>query len=69
MNETFWDAQNVEIGACAIFDYFSGSGKNSRSGSFFVDWMLGEADGHGQAGTDTHIRVLFSAVAKDLYQG
>ena len=27
MNETFWDAQNLEIEACANFDDFSGSGK------------------------------------------
>ena len=27
MNETFWDAQNLEIEACANFEDFSGSGK------------------------------------------
>ena len=35
VNETFWDAQNLEIEACANFDDFSGPGKN------YGDWMLG----------------------------
>ena len=40
MNETFWDAQNLEIVACANSDDFSGSGINFRPGKNFVDWML-----------------------------
>ena len=41
MNETFWDAQNLEIEACANFDDFSGCGKiavpekNIENQSFF----------------------------------
>ena len=37
VNESFWDAHGVEIGACANFDpktLFWGTG------IFFVDWML-----------------------------
>ena len=40
MNETFWDAQNFKIQACANSKDFSGSGKIFRPGIFFVDWML-----------------------------
>ena len=39
MNETFWDAQNLEIEACANFDDFPDP-ENCRPGFFFVDWML-----------------------------
>ena len=42
MNETSWDAQNLEIEARANFDDFLGSGKKCRHGIFFVDWMLWE---------------------------
>ena len=38
VNESFWDAHGVEIGACANFDLqmlFLGTGKN------YGDWMLG----------------------------
>ena len=41
VNETFWDAQNLEIEACANSEDFSGSGKISRPGKIFVDSMLG----------------------------
>ena len=30
MNESFWDAHGVEIGACAIFDDFDAVVKNWR---------------------------------------
>ena len=40
MNETFWEFQNLEIGACANFDDFPDP-ENCRPGTFFVDWMLG----------------------------
>ena len=43
MNESFWDAQNVEIEACAIFEHFAGSGKICHPGKKMTDWMLGEA--------------------------
>ena len=40
MNETFWDAQNLEIEACANFDDFSGSGKITIPDKKFVDWTF-----------------------------
>ena len=40
MNETFWDAQNLEIEACANFGDFSGSGNNFHPGKSYGDWML-----------------------------
>ena len=32
-NESFWDAHGVEIGACAIFGHFDGSGKIDGTGN------------------------------------
>ena len=42
MNETFWDAQNLEIEACANFDDFSGSGKIAvPEFSLWIGWSGG----------------------------
>ena len=46
MNESFWDAQGVEIETCAIFEHFPGSGIFSESDQIsrirekISDWML-----------------------------
>ena len=40
MNDTFWDAQNLEIEACANFEDFSGPAKKSGPGKNYGDWML-----------------------------
>ena len=37
INESFWDAHGVEIGACANFDPKTFVW---RTGNIFVDWML-----------------------------
>ena len=42
VNESFWDAHGVEIGACAIFDHFDGSGKIDGTGKQMTDSMLGD---------------------------
>ena len=44
VNESFWDAHGVEIGACTIFDHFDGSGKIYGTGKKMTDSMLA-ADG------------------------
>ena len=44
VNESFWDAQGVEIEACAIFDDFSGSVKNCPYGKqmpYSMLWVMG----------------------------
>ena len=40
MNESFWDAHGVEIGACTFFDIFYRSDKNYRPDKKMSDWML-----------------------------
>ena len=40
MNESFWDAHGVEIGPCAIFDHFDGSGKIDGTDNKLTESML-----------------------------
>ena len=40
IDESFWDAHGVEIGACANFEYFARSDKICPEDKFFVDSML-----------------------------
>ena len=42
MNESFWDAQGVEIEGCAIFEPFAGSGKFWRHGKNMTESILWE---------------------------
>ena len=39
-DETFWDAQSLDIEACANFDDFPDP-ENCRPGKNYRDWMLG----------------------------
>ena len=40
MNESFWDAHGVEIGACAIFEHFVPSGKIDGTGKKMTESIL-----------------------------